>query len=154
MLPVSLVILLLLMLLVLFLIYRDYIYIWIYSKPCLRNLCCDPEDNFDKKFDVFISYSHDDKVPFRCYVSTCIAHYLISLTNFSQKLGVFHQNKRISFSTLHFDEKKIIKDLNMTATIELNSARRKLQNALSDNHKTYFTHLRNWFRKRHYSYIT
>ena len=36
----------------------------------------------------------------------------------------------------------------MTATIELNSARRKLQNALSDNHKTYFTHLRNWFRKR------
>ena len=92
------------MLLVLFLIYRDYIYIWIYSKPCLRNLCCDPEDNFDKKFDVFISYSHDDKVPFRCYVSTCIAHYLISLTNFSQKLGVFHQNKRISFSTLHFDE--------------------------------------------------
>ena len=60
-LPVSLVILLLLMLLVLFLIYRDYIYIWIYSKPCLRNLCCDPEDNFDKKFDVFISYSHEDK---------------------------------------------------------------------------------------------
>ena len=36
----------------------------------------------------------------------------------------------------------------MTATIELNSARRKLQNALADNHKVYFTHLRNWFRKR------
>jgi len=36
----------------------------------------------------------------------------------------------------------------MTATIELNSARRKLQNALADNTKTYFMHLRSWFRKR------
>jgi len=36
----------------------------------------------------------------------------------------------------------------MTATIELNSARRKLQNALGDNHKSYFSHLRSWFRKR------
>ena len=36
----------------------------------------------------------------------------------------------------------------MTATIELNSARRKLQNALADNSKTYFMHLRSWFRKR------
>ena len=60
-LPVGFVILLVLMLMVLFLVYRDYIYIWIYSKPCLRALCCDPEDNFDKKFDVFISYSHEDK---------------------------------------------------------------------------------------------
>jgi transcriptional adapter 1 len=36
----------------------------------------------------------------------------------------------------------------MTATIELNSARRKLQSALGDNQKTYFAHLRAWFRKR------
>ncbi len=36
----------------------------------------------------------------------------------------------------------------MTATIELNSARRKLQNALGDNHKSYFAHLRTWFRKK------
>ena len=113
MLPVSLVILLLLMLLVLFLIYRDYIYIWIYSKPCLRNLCCDPEDNFDKKFDVFISYSHDDKVPFRYYVSTCIAQNLISLPNFIQKLGFFLQYKRISFSTLHLDEIFMLKFENL-----------------------------------------
>ena len=38
----------------------------------------------------------------------------------------------------------------MTATIELNSARKKLQNALGDNHKVqvYFSQLRSWFRKR------
>eukprot|EP00093_Oithona_nana_P005681 05681.XXX_218602_219618_1 [CDS] Oithona nana genome sequencing. len=36
----------------------------------------------------------------------------------------------------------------MTATIELNSARRKLQNALGDDHKIYFSQLRSWFRKR------
>lgn len=36
----------------------------------------------------------------------------------------------------------------MTATIELTSARKKLQNALGDNDKSYFAHLRSWFRKR------
>ena len=36
----------------------------------------------------------------------------------------------------------------MTATIELNSARRKLQSALGEAQKEYFTHLKNWFRKR------
>ena len=36
----------------------------------------------------------------------------------------------------------------MTATIELNSARKKLQNALGENQKTYFSTLRSWFRKR------
>lgn len=36
----------------------------------------------------------------------------------------------------------------MTATIELNSARRKLQSALGDNSKSYFAHMKAWFRKR------
>ena len=42
-----------------------------------------------------------------------------------------------------------MKDISkMTATIELNSSRKKLQTALGDNSKVYFGHLRNWFRKR------
>ena len=45
-----------------------------------------------------------EKVPFIYYVSTFIAQNLICLPNFSQNLGFFCQNKRISFSTLHFDE--------------------------------------------------
>ncbi len=36
----------------------------------------------------------------------------------------------------------------MTATIELNSARRKLQGVLGEAQKDYFFHLKNWFRKR------
>lgn len=62
-LPVSLLILLVLTMIVLFLIYRDYISIWIYSKPALRPLFFnqDPADQLEKRFDVFISYSHMDR---------------------------------------------------------------------------------------------
>ena len=60
-LPISLVILLFLSLIVVFLVYRDYIYIWIYSKPYLRDIFFSAEDNLDKKFDVFVSYSHNDR---------------------------------------------------------------------------------------------
>ena len=45
-----------------------------------------------------------DKVPFIYYVSICLAQNLIWLPNLSQKLGFFRQNKRIYFSTLHFDK--------------------------------------------------
>ena len=45
-----------------------------------------------------------NKVPFIYYASACIVQNLISLPNFSQKLIFFRQNKRISFSTLHFDK--------------------------------------------------
>ena len=44
------------------------------------------------------------KVTFIYYVSTSIAQNLILLPNFSRKLVYFPQNKRISISTLHFDE--------------------------------------------------
>ena len=36
----------------------------------------------------------------------------------------------------------------MTATIELNSARRKLCSALGEKQKDYFIHMKSWFRKR------
>ena len=36
----------------------------------------------------------------------------------------------------------------MTATIELSSARKKLQNVLGEGQTLYFGHLKNWFRKR------
>ena len=36
----------------------------------------------------------------------------------------------------------------MTATIELSSAKQKLQDILGESQNTYFTHLKNWFRKR------
>ena len=36
----------------------------------------------------------------------------------------------------------------MTATIELNSARKKLCSALGDKQRDYFAHMKSWFRKR------
>ena len=36
----------------------------------------------------------------------------------------------------------------MTATIELNSARRKLQSALGESQSDYFAHMKRWFRKQ------
>ena len=46
-----------------------------------------------------------NKVPFIYYVSTFIAQNLICHRNFSKKLLLFFcQNRRISISTLHFDE--------------------------------------------------
>jgi hypothetical protein len=53
------------------------------------------------KFDEEVNTA---KVPFIYCVSTCIAQNLILIPNFSQKLGFFCQNQRISFSTLHFDK--------------------------------------------------
>ena len=44
------------------------------------------------------------KVPFIYYASTFIAQNLIWLPKFFAKTGFFRQNKRISFSTLYFDE--------------------------------------------------
>ena len=54
-LPLSLICLLVLIGAMLFLVYKQTILIWIYSKPKLRSLIStDSEDNLDKPFDVFI----------------------------------------------------------------------------------------------------
>ena len=59
-LSVFFIILLLLVGIVIFLRYKQRISIWIYSKPALRNLIFTFEDDPDKPFDVFISYSNED----------------------------------------------------------------------------------------------
>ncbi len=59
--PVVLVVVLaFLLLLLLFVYHRNRVYIWIYSKPSLRALFFSADEAFDKKFDVFISYSNED----------------------------------------------------------------------------------------------
>lgn len=60
-LPVSLVSILILTMAIVFLVKRQTIFIWIYSKPFLRSLFFSAEDDMDKEFDVFISYSHVDE---------------------------------------------------------------------------------------------
>ena len=70
------------------------------AKPKPKEKDSDEEKEEDKDGD-----KEGDKVTFIYYVSTFIAKNLISLQNFSQKLGVFfRQIKRISFSVFHFDE--------------------------------------------------
>ena len=49
-------------------------------------------------------YATPTKVAFIYYVSTCIAQNLIQPPIFFTKTVFFCQNKRISFSTIHFDE--------------------------------------------------
>ena len=57
-LPIFIVALIMLILVVLILTYRDTISILIYNNPWLRSLLYLYEDNSDKRFDVFVSYSH------------------------------------------------------------------------------------------------
>ena len=57
-LPIFIVALIMLFLVVLILTYRDTISILIYNNPWLRPLLYLYEDNSDKRFDVFVSYSH------------------------------------------------------------------------------------------------
>ena len=59
-LPVSFFILLILIGAVVFLLRKETIYIWIYSKPYLRGLIFSSDNNSDKPYDVFISYSIED----------------------------------------------------------------------------------------------
>lgn len=61
-LPPILLILVLLLLLTLFLFNRETIYIWLYSHPKARALCCAPEEpDSAKPYDVFVSYAHQDE---------------------------------------------------------------------------------------------
>jgi protein toll len=60
-LPIFIVALVILVFVVLILTYRDTISILIYNNPWLRSLLYLYEDNSDKRFDVFVSYSHLDK---------------------------------------------------------------------------------------------
>ena len=62
-LPICLICIMILMVCLIFLMYKRTIYIWMYSKPSLRYLVYDDgsNDDFDKPYDVFISYSNEDK---------------------------------------------------------------------------------------------
>ena len=55
-------------------------------------------------FPQFFASVYFPKVPFIYYASTFIAQNLIWLPKFFAKTVFFCQNKRISFSTLYFDE--------------------------------------------------
>ena len=62
-LPICLIFIMILIMCLTFLMYKRSIYIWMYSKPSLRYLVYDDgsSDDFDKPYDVFISYSNKDK---------------------------------------------------------------------------------------------
>ena len=74
------------------------------AKPKAKPKPKDKDEDEDKDEDKGED-KEGDKVTFIYYVSTFMAKNLISLPNFSQKVGFFfRQIKRISFSILHFDE--------------------------------------------------
>jgi Leucine-rich repeat (LRR) protein len=62
--PISLIVAFTLVLLIMFIVFllkRETIYIWVYSKPWLRSICFfREEDTMNKTYDVFISYAHED----------------------------------------------------------------------------------------------
>ena len=42
--------------------YKEKVQVFIYSRPYLRAMFCRPDDNDEKEYDCFVSYSHEDSI--------------------------------------------------------------------------------------------